>query len=248
VVPLVVPVDLGPDVGAAVTGRGRDTPTVGAAGNLSHRRPHRPDDLARARRAVGAATSTDPRAWHLMHQVHGADVAVVDRTTPVGLELRDVDGAVTALADRPLVVQVADCVPVLIAGPRAVAVAHAGRAGVAAGVVAATVKAAADLGDDPATLRVVVGPAIGGCCYEVPLALRDEVGAATPAAVATTTWGTPALDLPAAVEAQLAAAGVRDVRRVGGCTRCDPEDRWFSHRRDPTTGRQIGLVVRRAAT
>jgi hypothetical protein len=35
---------------------------------------------------------------------------------------------------------------------------------------------------------------------------------------------------------------------VGSCTRCDPEQRWFSHRADPDTGRQLGVVVRRATT
>ena len=70
----------------------------------------------------------------------------------------------------------------------------------------------------------------------------DEVAAAHPSARATTTWGTPSLDLPRAVLDGLAAAGVR-AERVGGCTRCEPG--WFSHRADPGAGRQLGLVVRR---
>jgi polyphenol oxidase len=247
VTPLVVPVDLGPDVGAAVTGRDARAarPTVGDAGNLSHRRPHRPSDLAAARRAVGTRTGTDPRRWHLLHQVHGRDVAVVTDATPPGAELRQVDAAVTALADRVLTVQTADCVPVLFAGARAVGVAHAGRAGVVAGVVAATLERLAALGDEPAGVRVVVGPAIGGCCYEVPGGLRDAVAQHRPTASATTTWGTPSLDLPRTVVEQLTEAGVEDVRRIGGCTRCDPDVRWFSHRADPSAGRQLGLIVRR---
>lgn len=246
--PLVVPVDLGPsDVTAAVTGRDLEAPApeVGDAGNLSHRRPHRPDDLAAARAAVGRATGTDPTRWHLMRQVHGADVAVVDASVEAGTELDGVDAAVTALPGRPLVVLVADCVPVLLAGPTTVGVAHAGRAGVAAGVVAATVAALAELGDAPTTLHAVVGPAIGGCCYEVPADLAAEVADVVPEAAAETTWGTPALDLPTATEAQLRAAGVEHTARVGGCTRCDAQGRWFSHRADPAAGRQAGLVVRR---
>lgn len=244
--PLVVPVDLGAGVRAAVTGRDLDAPAppVGAAGNLSHRRPHRPDDLARARAAVGAATGTEPGAWHLLRQVHGAEVATVDAATPPGAELRDVDAVVTTVPGRVLAVQTADCVPVLLAGPTAVAVAHAGRAGVELGVVPAVVDALSGLGAPPAALRVVLGPAIGGCCYEVPAVLQQQVAGRVERVQATTTWGTPSLDLPGAVEAQLAAAGVGEVSRIGGCTRCDPEGRWFSHRADPTTGRQLGLVVR----
>jgi polyphenol oxidase len=246
VAPLVVPVELGPHAVAAVTGRehGSAEPAIGAAGNLSHRRPHRPDDLARARAEVGAATGTEPSRWHLLRQVHGAEVAVVEGATPPGAELVGVDAAVTAETDRVLAVQTADCVPLLLAGPTAVGVAHAGRAGVELGVVAAVVDALDRLGSRPVQLRVALGPAIGGCCYEVPAAMQEAFIARHPAAAATTTWGTPALDLPATCEAQLADAGVVDVRRVGGCTHCDAQGRWFSHRADPSTGRQLGLVTR----
>lgn len=245
--PLLLPVDLGAGVDATFTGRDLDAPppAVGSAGNLSHRRPHRPDDLAAARAAVARATRTDASRWHLMHQVHGAQVAVVDAAIDPGTELRGVDAAVTDLPGRPLTVLVADCVPVLLAGPVAIGVAHAGRAGVVAGVVPATVTALRELGETPGEVTAVIGPAIGGCCYEVPAELHDEVVAEHPAAAATTTWGTPALDLPAAVTAQLHAAGVGTVRQVGGCTRCDEQGRWFSHRADPDTGRQAGLIVRR---
>lgn len=244
--PLVLPVDLGPGVRAAVTGRdlAATRPGIGAAGNLSHRRPHRPDDLARARRLVGDATGTDATTWHLLHQVHGAQVAIVDGDTPPGAELRGVDAAVTAEVERPLAVQTADCVPVLVAGPDTVGVAHAGRAGVQLGVVQALLAALDALDQRRQDLRAVVGPAIGGCCYEVPEALRDDIVVDHPAAAATTTWGTPALDLPAAVDATLRSGGVTTVTGVGGCTRCDLERRWFSHRADPEAGRQLGLVVR----
>lgn len=97
----------------------------------------------------------------------------------------------------------------------------------------------------PGEVEARIGPAIGGCCYEVPAELADEVAAAHPAARATTTWGTPALDLPAAVAAQLHEAGVERVERAGVCTRCGGEG-WFSHRRDPGAGRQAGVVVRAA--
>ena len=247
----VEPVSLAPGVDAWFSGRApeaADAPPIGAAGNLSHRRPHRPEDLARTRAAFGALTGTDPARWHLMAQVHGRDVAIVGPDTPAGAELRDVDAVVTALADAPLVVQVADCVPVLLAGATAVGAVHAGRRGVAEGVVAAAIDAMVGLGDDRGAIGAVIGPAIGGCCYELPAASRDEIAGSIPAAAATTTWGTPALDLPAAVVVQLHDAGVSDVRRVGGCTRCDPDRRWFSHRADATTGRQVGLVVRRATS
>lgn len=246
---LVVPAALGTAADGWFTGR--DTAvrpvvqgSVGQPGNLAHRRPHLPAMLAADRARVAGAIGLPADRWHLMRQVHGRQVAVVGPSCRPGTELRDVDAMVTALTDRPLVVQAADCVPILLAGRRSVGVAHAGRRGVHLGVVDAVVSALNDLGEQPEDLQVAIGPAIGPCCYEVPAGLRDEIGADQPAAVATTTWGTPSLDLPAAVEAQLARTGVPSVSRMETCTRCDPRARWFSHRADPGSGRQVGVVVR----
>ena len=249
---LVVPTALGSVVDGWFTGRDTspDVPalpaTVGQPGNLAHRRPHLPARLAADRARVARRIGQPADRWHLMAQVHGRQVALVDRTCRPGSELRDVDAVVTALADRPLVVQAADCVPILLAGRRSVGAAHAGRRGVHLDVVGAVVAALRDLGEEPEDLQVAIGPAIGACCYEVPPELRDEVGRQQPVAAATTTWGTPSLDLPAAVEAQLRRAGVHRVSRMETCTRCDPGERWFSHRADPRSGRQAGIVVRRS--
>jgi polyphenol oxidase len=204
------------------------------------------DGTARSR--LAAAVGVGQQDLVFMQQVHGPRVAVVGaadrgRGTQAHADgAPDVDALVTFDADVALAVLVADCVPVVLGDPdRAVAVVHAGRGGVMTGVVPATLAAMAPPAADE--VRAIVGPAIGGCCYEVPAALAEQVATGVPAARSTTTWGTAALDLPAAVEAQLRAAGVTHVRRVGGCTRCDGT-RWFSHRRAPGQGRQAGVVVR----
>lgn len=247
--PLVEEVAL--DHGAVGWFTGRDAAgrvAVGRGGNLAHGRPHQPGVLASDRAAACARMDLDPDGLHLMVQVHGAAVGEVTAATSPGAELEGVDVLVTPEPDRPLAVQVADCVPVLLAAPGAVAAAHAGRRGLRAGVVPAAVAALRRLTGEGAPLVAVLGPAIGGCCYEVPEALRAEVSAEHPATAATTTWGTAALDLPAGVAAELRSCGVTDVRRHGGCTHCDPARRWFSHRRDRDAGRQLGVVVRRAGS
>lgn len=156
------------------------------------------------------------------------------------------DALVTAERGLGLGVLVADCVPVLLADPeaRVVAVAHAGRKGVLTGVVHRALDAMVARGADPARVRAVVGPAVCGQCYEVPVAMRDEVAAAVPETFATTRAGTPGLDLPSGVIAQLASRGVA-AARVARCTLEDPE--LFSHRRasaaGTTTGRQAGIIA-----
>lgn len=238
----LTPEDLGPGVRAVFTGPDPDdAEAVGHAGNLSHRRPHRPARLAADRTTAASAIGVGPDDVVRLRQVHGATVVVVDARTPAGAELGPADAAVTTQRGRALTVLVADCVPVLLAGPDVVAVAHAGRHGVVVDVVGATVAAMADVAGPPRV--AAIGPSIRGCCYEVEDWLRDDVASDHPAARARTTWGTPSLDLPAAVAARLEGLGV-EVRDAGDCTHCG--ERWFSHRRDPASGRQAGLVVRAA--
>lgn len=242
----VEPVDLPHAARAWVTGRdrGAEPPPVGRAGNLSHRRPHVPGRLAADRRDALGRMGLTTDDLHLMRQVHGTGVAVVTADTPPGWEAPEADVLVTTEPGRALGVQVADCVPLLLAAPGAVAAVHGGRRGVAAGVVEAGMRVLREsAGVDAADVTAVIGPAIGGCCYEVPAGMVEEVADRVPEVTAETTWGTPSLDLPAGVTALLGRAGVGDVRRVGGCTHCG--DGWFSHRRDPEAGRQLGVIVRR---
>jgi copper oxidase (laccase) domain-containing protein len=125
------------------------------------------------------------------------------------------------------------------AGPVA-AVAHAGRRGVQAGVVTATMAAMRDLGARVEEARAVVGPAVCGACYEVPVEVQAEVVAVAPAALATSRAGTPSLELRAAVLAELGDAGVEDVRVDRACTLEDVG--FYSHRRDGVTGRFAGVA------
>ncbi len=210
------------------------------------------------RRRVLGELGLAPQDAVFMEQVHGSEVARVghdDRgrgATDWACAVPGVDALVTTDADVALVVLTGDCVPVVLLDPgKGIAAAHAGRRGVQAGVTRTTVAAlTAATGSPPARIRALIGPAISGCCYELPPALAEEIAAAEPAARAVTSWGTPSLDLPAAVWAQLHAAGVERIARVHACTRCD-SDRWFSHRaacQIPGTpsGRNAAVICRLA--
>jgi YfiH family protein len=172
-----------------------------------------------------------------LRQVHGAEV--VDAAP--GAPRPACDGVLTDRADVVLMVRAADCLPVLLADPGAgvVGAPPAGRQGLGAGVVPATVARMRERG--ARELTAWLGPHVCGACYEVPAAMRDEVGDQVPAAVATTWWGTPSLDLGAGVRAQLEAEGVRVVDEAARCT-LESAD-LYSHRRDgERAGRQAGLV------
>jgi hypothetical protein len=228
------------------------------------------DDLRRVlanRRRVATVLGLAGLPWALARQVHGTTILHV-RADPAGqgppeggsglAEARlgqgppegkptvgEADGLVTTDPGVVLVVLTADCAPVLLADPGAgvVAAVHAGWRGLAAGVVEAGVAAMAELGADPGATIGLVGPAVGGCCYEVGPEVVEAVGGRYPAALATTRDGRPAVDPAAGAAQALAQAGLGQVRVAGECT-IDLEERFFSHRRDHgRTGRQAGLIA-----
>jgi len=232
----VLAADLGPGVRAGFTRR----PGGGSAGpyaglNLALHVGDQPADVA-ANREVLAAWAGGPVTFP--NQVHGTAVLVAESGDPA----EPADAVVTAVPGTAVGVLVADCVPVLLADAEAgvAGAAHAGRKGFVAGVLEAALEAMEKLGARRSAIRAAVGPAAGPCCYEVPAAMRADVGAVRPAAPATTLWGTPSLDLPGGCVALLREAGVAAVASVGGCTIED--DDAYSYRRNGVTGRFAGVV------
>jgi len=205
------------------------------AGNLAL---HVGDDPARVqgRRArLEQSIGVGPQSLRFMNQVHGTTVVLMDAESPAP----EADAMVSR--GLPLAVMVADCIPVLLAGESGngpvLAAVHAGRPGVANGILPAAVESMESLG--ATRIRAWLGPSICGSCYEVPAALRDGVANMVPATWSTTSWGTPALDLPAGARSQLESVGV-DVEYAGDCTL--ETETLYSYRRDRNTGRFAGLV------
>ncbi len=168
-----------------------------------------------------------PSGWAWPRQVHGTRVVEANGTGQQG----EADAIFTCRPALPVAVGTADCLAVALHGDGAAAMVHAGWRGAAGGVVAAARQALAAAGS-PAT-RAAIGPGIGPCCYEV----GPEVLAEFPGFAATTTWGTPSVDLAAAVRTQLEGLEVWD---AATCTRCD--DRFHSYRRDRTERRQVAVA------
>lgn len=188
---------------------------------------------------VASEMAVDVERLVFMDQCHGAEVAVVTEK-PEGPLV--VDGVVTAEPDLALAVLVADCTPILLSDVDAgvIGAVHAGRPGMTKGIVAQAISAMRGLG--ATQVSAVVGPSVCGRCYEVPLDMREDAAAVSPESRAVTWTGTPAIDVAAGVVAQLRAAGVDDVTWVPGCARED--EALFSYRRDGTTGRFAGVIVR----
>lgn len=179
-------------------------------------------------------------------QVHGAAVAVV------GWEHRGrvppkTDAVVTVVPGVPLMMRFGDCTPVLLFDPRrrAVGLAHAGWRGVVAGVAVATIQTMTErLGSLSADVWAGIGPTIGRCCYEVGTDVAPRIEGACPrgADVLHAVDGRVHVDLPAAVESQLRAAGVERIEHAAMCTACRV-DEFFSHRAEGGRTGRFGVVI-----
>lgn len=168
-----------------------------------------------------------------MNQVHGNEVIEVDSSSisPV-----TADAIITRQVGLPLAVLSADCLPILIKGPKIVAAIHAGRKGLLNGIITETISRMRALGGD--NLVAIIGPAICGKCYEVDLPMYLE--AVSHESELATNPETHCLDLKRAARSQLLAQGV-EVSDLEICTAHDSN--FFSYRRDGVTGRNAGVIV-----
>ena len=182
-----------------------------------------------------------PQAPRWLRQVHGPRVVDAD-----DLEGEvEADASVSRRANTVCALLVADCIPVLLADAAGsvVAAAHAGWRGLAGGVVENTIKRMAV---DPGTIIAYLGPGIGPRAFEVGTDVRDafvarDAGAAS--AFAPHAPGKWLADLFALARRRLSSAGVRSIHGGGDCTYSNPK-RFYSYRRDRTTGRMAALVWR----
>jgi YfiH family protein len=180
-----------------------------------------------------------------LSQVHGTTVVEADGAAgrEAGAPAPQADAAVTRQAGRVLAVLVADCLPVLLArrDGAAVAVAHAGWRGLAAGVLEATIAAIGGAGDD---LLAWLGPAIGPARFEVGEEVRNafcERDAPAAAAFARNARGRWQCDLQQLARRRLSALGVRSIHGDPRCSYTHSES-FYSFRRDGVTGRMAALI------
>lgn len=176
-------------------------------------------------------------------QVHGSAVALHEDPGPGLLILHGLDGHAARLPGILLAVTVADCVPAYLVhagtgarpGP-AVALIHAGWRGIADGVLEEAVELLEDrLAISPGDLRLHLGPAICGACYEVGPEVHRALGLPDPG-------GPEPVDLRTVLADRARGLGLAPaaISRSSFCTRCDDAP-FFSHRRGDE-GREAALL------
>jgi YfiH family protein len=196
-----------------------------------------PADVSENRDRLAAEVGVPRRRFQQGFQVHASHVRALAEPPDPDAELTPADGQATSVPSVAPVVVVADCLPIAVVAPGAVAMLHAGWRGLHAGVVADGVRAVRELGGS-GPVAAAIGPGAGGCCYEV----GDEVHAAF-AGYGPAVRNGRNVDLKAVARRELEVAGATEVHDVGVCTLCADPGLFFSHRRDGArTGRQAGVA------
>ena len=212
-----------------------------ASFNLGLRAGEAPQTVALNRALLQQHLPQTPK-W--LRQVHGTRVVDAD----VIDDSPDADASVARNRGTVCAIMIADCLPVLFtnrAGTH-VASAHAGWRGLSGGVIANTVQALRDAGDDPADLLAYIGPGIGPSAFEVgqdvydAFTLADAPAAAAFAPHAPGKW---LADIFTLARRALARAGVTQIHGGGLCTYSDSQ-RFYSYRRDKITGRMAAFIWR----
>lgn len=226
-----------PNVRALVTTRAGGISTGPYASlNLGDHVGDDPQAVAANRYLLAAHLPAKP-VW--LKQVHGCHCVDAADTTPGS----EADAAFARSPGIVCAVLTADCLPVLLCDTAGsiVAVAHAGWRGLAAGIIEATMKAMALPGEQ---LMAWLGPAIGPQQFEVGGEVRTifiEHDPQAAEAFIPKTNGKWLCNIYTLARQRLAAQGVCHVAGADFCTASDPV-RFFSYRRDGTTGRMASLI------
>ncbi len=196
------------------------------------------DDPAQRKAFVEAFSA---KAMVVMDQEHGDAVHVVAS----GERPRAGDGLVLVEPGIIGVIKTADCLPIILCAPdsRICAVVHAGWRGTARLISGKAAAAMVRLGVQARSIRALIGPGIGPCCYNV----GEDVAAAFNAVgisddVFERREGALFLDLKKANREILMGEGVSDIDDVSLCTSCS-NDLFFSARREGQPGRQITFAL-----
>ena len=188
------------------------------------------------------STYTMPLEPQWLNQVHGNRV-VHWGSQDFGDGPPDADAIISDQPGSICAVRTADCLPILLcaADGGEIAAVHAGWRGLAAGIINTTLDEVKTPGTE---LLAWIGPAISLPAFEVGLEVRESFGEWGESDVffQPNERGRLQADLPGIATVMLEQRGV-SVVSSGLCTYSGP-DRFYSYRRDGTTGRLLSFVYR----
>lgn len=174
-----------------------------------------------------------------MNQIHGNNVVIVDENLPKFID--QADAIITASKNLPLMVMVADCIPILIhdKNKNVIAAIHAGRNSTFLKIAQITVQKMIENFDcQVKDIEVFMGPSIQKCCYEVNEELENIVKTSFGQEFVSDRY----IDLQGINKNLLNEIGIKNIKISDICTKCSNQP-YFSYRKDKNCGRFAGIIM-----
>ena len=174
-----------------------------------------------------------------MNQIHSANVVVVDENSPKYID--NCDALITKTKNLPLMVMVADCIPILMFDEvkGVIAAIHAGRNSTFLKISEITgKKMIEDFSCKTENIKVIMGPSIQKCCYEV----NDELKNIVEKSFGKEFVIGNNIDLQGINKKLLENLGIKNIEISSICTKCSNKP-YFSYRKEKNTGRFAGIIM-----
>lgn len=237
-----------PSITAAFTSRhGGISKAPYTDANLAFHVGDNPEDVVTNHDLLADTLAYNRHSLIHMRQIHSDRIVIVDETlnfdTPP-----ECDALITNRIETPLMVMSADCTGILIYDPiqKAIAAVHAGRAGALNAILPKTIQKMGEaFGCLRENLHIVLGPSIGGCCYQVNETIASECTAKGYGLALRREDEKVFLDVNTILLKQLKELNIENVEVIKHCTSCRC-DEYFSYRADAQqTGRIAGVIILR---
>ncbi|MEA2018981.1 MAG: peptidoglycan editing factor PgeF [Campylobacterota bacterium] len=192
-----------------------------------------------AREKLSKKHNYDNKKLHYMEQIHSSIVKNISSSK----NPQKCDALITNQKNTPLMVMVADCIPILFYDniKKVIAVAHAGRAGTFENIAKDTIdKMMKDYSSNPNNIEIILGPSIQKCCYEV----SQELVNITSKKFGDKFVNNRNIDLQGINKKQLLEKGIKkeNINISDICTKCSNQP-YFSYRKDSKCGRFAGIIM-----
>jgi len=208
-------------------------------GNIAFHVQDKPTNVENNRKIIAQKLNYDSDKLRYMNQVHGNNVEIV--TSESSHCIDNCDGLITSEKNLPLMVMVADCIPILLSDrvQGVIAAVHAGRNSTFQKIVQVTIqKMQNEFGCKACDIEVELGPSIQKCCYEVSPELAQIV---------ETSFGEQFvnrrdIDLQGINKQQCEELGITNIKISQICTKCSNKP-YYSYRLNKRTGRFAGIIM-----
>ncbi|RBQ30019.1 peptidoglycan editing factor PgeF [Aliarcobacter vitoriensis] len=213
--------------------------TTSKDGNLAFHTGDDKNNVINNRQKLSLKIGYDYEKLVYMNQTHGNNVVKVDENSPKLIE--DCDGIITNCKNLPLMVMVADCIPILMFDVKkgVVCAIHAGRNSTFLKIVQISAKKMIEeFACNKDDIKVILGPSIQKCCYEV----SPELALIVKNSFGNEFVNNRNIDLQGINKKLLSEIGVTNIEISNICTKCSNKP-YFSYRKDKNTGRFAGIIM-----